>query len=293
MHKYNIDELIGWIRDGVIWWVLAWTPLNQLVTVPNNPPNWWYEWFSWPDWNANSDNNWHPFPRLAELWLLGCWRLMGRYIAETADEYTSNLDRAIHNTLGSLAYGFSSFAGWVSDIGSRLGYGALFWATSALDAAQRLWTWLPNEVKLAGISWTTLLDSVRLAAISWVISVYDDTRLKMFSVWSWLSTNGNTLVDWYNSVRSVVNQLTYNLQSTITSALGSTWSWLQSFKDNPSQTIFNILGSTWSRLVSFDRDALTYWYNVWSRYASELSNFLADPGRWVLDRITAEIKRIW
>ncbi len=293
MHVYSIDELIGWFKDGIVWWVLSLTALRNLVTVPSQPPSWWFRWWGYWDWYYGSDNDYHPYPELATRFMLGVWRLLGEWIDESATRFASDalaLARAIIGTLpgwaGTVARGLNALL-------SRIGEGVLFWADNAIQASQKLYDWLPNEVKLAGMSWSTLFEFVKSSVKDWVITAYTETVARASNAWSWVVNSGATLGEWYASVSGWVNDLRWNFTTRVTSSLGSAWDWLASFRASPKAVIDALYGSGLASAIRLAVDAGPWLYNLWSSYHAELGSFLADPGAWVRARLEAELNRIW
>jgi hypothetical protein len=293
MHQYSIDDLIGWFKDGIVWWVLSWTIFRNLVTVPNNPPAWWYFWWSNNDWYYGSDNEYHPYPQLAERFMLGVWRLLERFISETADNLSQAVLTITRALIGALPSFAASVSAWVNNVATRLGDGALYWANNAIAASQRLYDWLPVEIKVAGMSWSTLFDFVGASVRSWVTTTYNDTVSNAINAWRWVADYGQSIRTWYDVNRSWLSDLYNNFTYRVTSSLGGAWTWLVSFQSNPRSVIDALYGSGLGAAIRLANDAGTWLYNLWSGYGSVLSAFLADPGGWILQRASDEIERLW
>lgn len=293
MHRYSIDDLIGWTRDGIVWWVAALVHLSFLVVVPHDPPGWWYNWFSWGDWWNGSDNDYHPFPDLGNKWLVGCWRLLEDFISESARWFTSEVNNSLRGLLGNLPGYFASFGAWVQILSDRLGSGFMYWAGDLFEAVNRLYSWIPNEVRLGGVSWSSLFDIVKGTVWGWVLARYESARDQASQSIAWLSQWGNQIAGWYQRNQAWLADFASHPTAVIVAALGPAWSWLENFQRNPTGFVLGVLGTTWARLVTFDQGPLTYLYNMWSQYRNVLSDFLADPGAWIMARIEAELNRIW
>jgi hypothetical protein len=251
--------------------VLSLAGLSRLVTVPHQPPSWWYRWFSWYDWYYGSDSDWHPYSVLAERYILGVWRLLGEFVDESANWFATNAYNILKAIIGSLPSWAGTIAHGLSSLLDRIGLGALVWASNALDAAQRLFNWLPNEIKYAGMAWSTLFDLIVARAEAWVVSNYDLARSRALYVYDWLTSYGRILVEWYNANAARLQQIV----------------------QNPSAFVLGILGPEWPLLVTFTRDALVWLYNFKATYAKEIGDLLADPGGWILQHASEEIERLW
>jgi len=293
MHQYSIDSILAWFKDGIIWWVLSWTPLRNLVTVPNDPPPWWYSWWGYWDWSNGSDNNWHPYPELGERMMAGCFRLLESFIYETAAWLSSSALATISNIIGGLPAQIVSIVAWVQSVVNRLGEGYVSWAYSVVDAVQRLYNWLPEQVRFGGMSWGSLFYTVQDTVWNWVTGRYEEARNIAFSWRDWLGQWGNQLRDWYQKSRDLLENIRANPAGFVRAQLGSAWSVLESLAGNPAGFITSRLGDTWARLSQFAHDSLTFYYNLWSAHARDLSEFLSDPGAWIVEKIRAEIERIW
>jgi len=78
--------------------------------------------------------------------------------------------------------------------------------------------------------------------------------------------------------------------------LGLAWGWAKAWFAAPLAVLHSIIGGALQFLLdlfklnpvnvlAFARDALAYWYNIWSAYRSVLLAFLHDPGGFLLDMI--------
>lgn len=271
MHRYSIDQLIGWFRDGILWWVLAIANLSRLVTIPQQPPDWWYAWWSFGDWYHGSDNGWHPYRELAEKFVLGVWRLLGEFISESANYITSNAVGVVRNMLGTLPQWAWTVAQGLDTLLDRVGRGGLTWASNAIDAANRLFEFLPGEITRAGLGWGALFNAAIGSVRAWVASNYDDARQRALSAFSWISNTGGQLVAWYNAQHDRV----------------------QTFLDNPRALIIAALGNDVLRAMVIAREIGDWLYSFKSLYSKDIGELFADPGAWIVKKIQAEVERIW
>lgn len=271
MHAYSIIQIVEWFREGVTWYVLSLTPLRALVATPQQPWTWWYLFYSYGDWYNNSDDNWHPYPYLAWLVLMGVFRLISNYIDESATTLASGALAIFWAVIGSLP-------GWAGTIGrgldsllGRIGVGFLSWAESALQAAQRLYEWLPDEVKVAGLSWSTYLEFVGARIRLWVVSIYDAARNYANELHDWYVREGQAIAGWVVVNRNWIDDLYRTFNAKVLAALGDSWMWLSAFRNDVAP---------W--LVAFR-----------ALYATTVSEFFADPlgyfysraESWILDHI--------
>lgn len=271
MHAYSIDQLVEWFREGMTWYVLSLTPLRVLVVVPHDPPVWWYRWYSRGDWDYNSDDNWHPYPYLAWLFIRGVWRLLGEWIDESAAYLATRTLTFLLAVIGSLPNWAQSVAHGLAALFNRIGEGAVFWASNVNQGLQRLFDWLPDEIKWGGLSWSTLFEFVKSSVKAWIIATYDAARQRAFLVYDWVVATGGVLVAWYNAQHDK----------------------LQTFLDNPRAFIIAALGVDVVTAMTLARDIGAWLYNFKSLYSKDVGEFFADPGAWIVDRILAEVKRIW
>jgi hypothetical protein len=270
-HQYNIDAIIGWLKDGALWFILAIAGLAFLVVVPTTPPAWWYEWDTYSNWFNGSDAAWHPGADLGWRYMLYSWRLLGRWVDESASFAATawgNFFRAVIGTLPSWA---GSVAGGLTNLLSRIGEGVLVWASNALDAAQWLFNRLPDEIKYAGLSWSQLFTNAENVVKAWVATTYATAVSWASTAFGWITNQGTALVVWHNNVFGWIDDIQHNFVARVASALGSPWPWLSAF---------SLSAGPWLS-------------SLFANHHADLSAFLADPGAWIKARLEAELTRIW
>jgi hypothetical protein len=271
MHTYSIDQIIGWLRDGLWWFVLSTIGLARFAVVPSQPPAWWYRWWSYQDWYGGSDDDWHPGRELAERYILGAWRLLGEWVDESAEKFASSALTLARALIGTLPGWAGTVARGLVALLDRIGEGVLIWASNAIQAAQRLYDWLPLEIKVAGMSWATLFEFVKNSVKSWVQTTYAQFVSDARTAIEWARNQGTFLVTWYNSVGN----------------------WLTAFKLSPKSLIDSLYGSGLAAAIHLATDAGPWLYSLWAIYHAEVSAFVADPGAWIKARLEAELNRIW
>jgi hypothetical protein len=225
--------------------------------------------------------------------MLGVWRLLGDWINESANQYASSVLTFARTLIGTLPSWAGTVARGLTALLDRIGDGALTWAGNAIQAAQRLYDWLPLEIKVAGMSWATLFEFVANGVKSWVGTAYSQFVSNAMTAFGWVANQGTFLVTWYNAVGAWLTDLRNNFSDRVTATLGATWTWLVAFKLNPKSAIDALYGSGLGSAIRLATDAGPWLYNLWSSYHADVSAFLADPGDWIVKRVVAEIERIW
>lgn len=271
MHTYSIDDIVGWFKDGALWFILAWANLAVLVVVPIYPPAWWYEWNSYADWYNGSDASWHPGADLAWRYMLGAWRLLGRWIDESASFAATAWGNFFRAVVGTLPTWAASIAGGLTNLLGRIGEGALVWASNALDAAQWLYNRLPDEIRYAGLSWATLFTNSQNVVKAWAAATYAMAVSWASTAFAWITNQGSALVTWHNEIYIWLHDLQNNFTARVAATLGASWPWLIGFAQLPGPWLASL----------------------WSAHRADLSALLADPGAWIKARLEAELNRIW
>lgn len=271
MHRYSIDSLLGWFRDGALWLVLSVAHLAALVVVPSTPPDWWYRWWSGSDWYYGSDNAWHPSRELAERFLLGTWRLLEEFISETASNFAGQVFSIVSRAIGSLPF-------WASSIASGLG---------------SLFSWIPDAIKYAGASWSSLFLSIQMQVWDWARARFDDARSIAYSLRDWMSRWGNPIQAWWYPIQFSLDDFIRHPSERIRAVLGGAWTWLEQLRGDLRGMVLAAFGADLVKAIVLARDAGEWLYNFKAMYAKPIGEFLADPGAWIVEKIRIEIERIW
>jgi hypothetical protein len=293
MHLYSMEYIANWVIVGVVYTVCALPLLREFIEVGHSPPEWWLRWFSWADWYYGSDGNWHPLPGLGEKVIIGCWHLLDAYLDEAADNSAGEILKFIGNIIGTLPPWAANIATGLWTLFYRVGDAAVIWADSATDAVNRLYAWLPVEIKMAGLSWASLFDNAVNQAKAWALLFYASTVIRAFGAYDWIATQGLILVTWFNDHAGWLVDLQVNFTARVVAQLGATWTWLVSFKLNPKAVVDALYGAGLGMAIKIANDAGTWLYALWSNYHSELSAFLSDPGGWIVARAAEEVDRLW
>jgi hypothetical protein len=161
------------------------------------------------------------------------------------------------------------------------------------DAVTKLYGWLPPEIRAGIRSWTELFGSIIDQVQQWAQDRYDGAR-------AWYEGTRLTIEAWVGEIRSWwqtaagwLDDFRYNAKARVLAWLGATWSWLEALWNDPFGVITGYLGETWTKLYSFARDCLTFWYNLWGQYGSEIGAFWGNPLRWLYDRVESFLVSIW
>ena len=294
-HRYSLGSIIGW----AVYWVWQWIRylLPDIIIRPDrvgsNPPYWWYSFASWSDWaycvgyDGIPRACWYDHYREALIAALGAW------VSEVGDWASSAATNAVKGWLGYIWYGYSSFSSWLLALWRRVGEVLPGWAYNVADALNRLYLWIPSQIRYGLQSWSSLFDSITNGVKDWVRSIYDYARGRALAAWDWIIASGQTLTWWYNSAHSWLDDFRYNASVRVRGWLGSAWDWLVGFSQNPAGVILAQLGVAWIRLRLFAENAVTFYFNLWSEYASEIGEFWGDPLGWLYDRAEDYLVSKW
>jgi len=197
--------------------------------------------------------------------------MLGRWIEEVGEWARDKAKDAARSWIGWVQYGYDTFSSWINALWGRFGPGMVWWSEHAVQALGKLWDWLPSAIKYGIRSWDDLFENAVEIARQWVKSTYAWLIERGKAAWDWVAGTGETLLSWWASARGVLDE----------------------FRVNPWAFIKSRLGPTWDRLTWYADNCLTFYTNLWSQYASDLSDFLADPGGWVYSRLETYLERIW
>jgi hypothetical protein len=193
------------------------------------------------------------------------------WVDEIARWALSRAKEEVREWIGYVGHGFSRFSDWIESIYCRVGSGMVYWAGSIVNALDRLYGWLPPEIRLALVSWGQLWDQIVQRAKDWVIYTYQLLIAFGTLAWTWVSNTGATLKAWWDQARGT----------------------LDAFRADPYGFIVGRLGQSWDRLRWFDSNALDWVLALWVNGRGTLSDILADTGGWVYGKLTAYLERIW
>lgn len=282
-------------------WILHWTVQHLRYHMPYvspwpenaGPPTWWYHFYSdWDWWRLIGSGN-VPYITLIDMALRGSWQLIGLWVDEVGDWAVSSVRTTVREWIGYAASGMVTFSQWIWGISDLIGTYVPWWCTNLTNAADKLYAWLPYDVRTNVVTFYDKFVAWYNAANSWAATRFDDAKAWVANTAAWVVTWIEFLGSWYYAVGEWVTDFKANPGGTITGYLGTAWSWLDDFHDNYYARVTGWLGDPWSKLMAFTGGALTFFYNLYALYAAEIGAFWADPLMWLYDRAEAELVRRW
>jgi len=260
-----------------IWWhgqkqtILYYAPLIKPEKELGAAPPWFTEvWPGWL-WDYYLDSERRP----TETWLYNynyaAKQTLKGWLDQLKADAVNDAAAWVWSWTGGPAHGYTTLAAWLEAIRSRVGTFVPAWTFNLAAGVNDLYWKLPEGIRNLSTSWNQLWDSIKQSVKDWAKERYDSAKATVQTVWEWVTVQGQTLTNWYNSVAG----------------------WVNGFKADPYGFITGHLGDTWRKLRDFARDALDFYYNLWGASAQELSNFLADPGGFILEKAENEIIKRW
>ena len=277
-HVWSLTTIVSALVLGVWQRVLEW--LHSLYFVGNyispmqqggGPPTWWWNGSNWFEWYTHRDSHDVPDRIFIEAWLRSAWNTLGIWVEEVGKWARNEAQTWARAVTGYALYGWTTFSTWIDTIGKRFGDGMVWWKSTAVQALDALWNWLPPEIRTDLQSWGTLLNYWIQKAKDWVVATYHEYINWGTNAWAWVIATGKTLRDWWDLAHGLLDE----------------------FRANPVGFIVARLGAAWGRLVWFERHALDFYCDLSALYAQDLSGFLADPAGWIYARLEAYVERIW
>jgi hypothetical protein len=292
VHRFDLTRILGWWLHGLVQYVREIAPLIS-PSSESGPPEFWYEYFQWSDWDWNISDAGIPNATLLRNWLWAVKRLLGRWIEETADGARDAALGFVRSWIGFALHGFGSFSDWIESLWHRAGEYVPGWATSLADAATRLYLWIPGRIRNGVASWDSWLDQKRDEAISWIESRWADLWSEIPRAVAWIFGAGGRAVEWVDRTRSFIDDLRSCPRAWLVAWLADPWRWLENFYRDPAGTIAGLLGDPWPQLVEFSRSALLFWRNLWGSHAAEIGRFWEAPLEWLYERIEDFLCEKW
>jgi hypothetical protein len=270
-HRWSLGQVIGWWWHGITQKIKYLIPGMRPSPEWGSPPDWWFWWYTWGDWYGNLDWSRYPNSLWIQNWTHGAWRVLGTWVEEVgywARDEARNWTRTI---LGWSLYGFGRFEDWINNIWLRLGTALPWWAWDAVRGLQRLYDWLPAEIRSYGWSWNAVWERTKSQVRSWALARYDEARRWVYNnrgpLWDYITTFRN----WRNWVRGRVD-------------------WLV---NDPVGFITHWLGWRWNNLVNFVNDPVGFVCGYWGLNRVLVFEFFDHPLLWLWDRVEAELVRRW
>ena len=268
---WSFADVVRWMLFGFVQLVRERIPLIDPAPLYFNPPDWWWWWNGWADWYGHVDSRNVPDRAWCESWVRSCWLLLERWIDWQINLARSQTEQAIRNFTGRALHNFATISAWVEDVWLKVGVGRTWFASNLTEAVNWVAGKLPEGIKQGWQSWDSWLDGLGERVKQWVRTQYDNARAYAIGAYAWVLDRGEALSRWQDSVSG----------------------FLDSFRANPAGVVAAWLGDTWARLATFSRSALQYYYNLWGRHATTLSEFLADPLGFLYDRVEDYLCNKW
>jgi len=259
----------------------------------SSPPGWFQHTYKDWVWKDNLDSRNRPTLNFCKYYIRAVWNYFLHKITQQWESGIGTASRAIMHVLGSLRHGYATFDEWLEGVYVAVGRGMLTWASNLLEAADRLYGWLPQGVRDGLHSFADLFVYWYGQAKLWVSTTYASVFENAVDAWNWVVDQGQALKAWFDSVGAWVLDWAQNAGERVRGVLGATWWWLVGLYNDPWGTVTGLLGPAWPALVSWVNGPLTFYYNLWGSYATTLADFLADPLGWLYDRVEDELVRRW
>lgn len=287
----SLWDSVGVILHGVLQYILWLAPVVKPISEPQHAPGWWYRWWGWGDWYLNLDSERRPNQPFIERYIRAGFSMVSDWSVEQADRYTDAAVAILRIVLGYLPSGFVSFSAWLFSLVSKIGFFMPSWANTLTGGLNRLWSWLPPEIRNNVASWWRLFQDTADQAIDWARDRYEQARARVVTLFDWWVHLGHNLGQWWQQARPVLDAFRQNPGAFVRGLLGATWNWILDFRQRPAQLVQNWLGSAWPLLTSFASGPLRFYYDLWSRWRANLFDFLADPLEFLWERGEAFLLR--
>ncbi len=283
-HQYSMWQISIWILHWTVQHLRYHIPYIEPMAENAGPPEWWYHFYSdWDWWRLLGPGN-VPYRSLIDMALRGTWRLIGLWVDEVGDWATSSAQDTVRGWLGYASAAYTTFSSWIWSISDIVGPYVPGWATNFTNAIDKLFGWLPTDIRDNIVTWYDKF-------VGWYNAANDWAALQFGAAKTWVANTAPGLVAGYNIVRAWYDKVSFwvgnfydDPYGKITGYLGPIWFWLVDFGSNYYARITGWLGDPWSKLIAFTGGALTFFYNLWAWHAQEIADFWADPVGWLLDQ---------
>ena len=270
-HRYAITQILSWLFHALSQKIRILVPILTPSAEWGDPPDWWFWWYTWSDWYKNLNQYRVPNNDWVTMFWNGTFRVFSTWCEEVGTWAYGEAKKKIREWVGYPEFGFSTFQAWLKNLWTNVSPATRWWYNTVTSGLDRLFDWLPNEIKIGGISWSSLWESIKTAVKQWVISTYHNLIMFGANAWSWVTATGASLKSWWDSAHALLDE----------------------FRANPTGFIISRLGTTWTRLVDFTNRCLNYYVQIWSQYAQLLADFLADPAGKTWEWLEQQWIKLW
>lgn len=270
-HRYSILQILGWLMQGLYLWALDLAPIVNPPAVSHSPPYWWYHYYSSWDWYIHLQAGDIPDSTLCQYWVQGCFRLLAYWVEEVGNWAVDWAEEQVRRYTGLPDFGYTTFQAWLTAIRIVLGTGRVVWANDLVDAAYRLYLWVPARIRHGLSTWNELLSAAADVVRAWVTEKLAPLIITVTLIKALVENELRNLQAWVTGVRLVVDL----------------------FVQDPGGYITGALGPDWVRLVVFSRDCLVWYYNLKQLWGRELTAFLANPKGYLWSKLEERILELW
>jgi hypothetical protein len=292
-HVYWWGDILAWLVHGLM--QLARIAIPFVSADPENGPipSWWAKWFTPQFWYENLDSYNRPNWNWAISWTNGTLWLIAEWAEETGNIAANVVKGALLATIGTLPFDIPTVSLWIIRIANQVGTSMVSFASSLVEAAQKLYYMFPYLISVAGQTWDYVFSLIKTEVYGTIQNAYAAVVTFATDAWAWVLNTGDAIhqivIDnnsWWVSLRS--NPLAF-----LVSILGQPWDWLIDLRNNFYSHVISILGQPWHDLITFWQGPLWFWFNIWSQNAGAIANLCADPGGAIKSWLENELNRIW
>jgi len=281
----TIGSLTNWFFYGFIRYVVYWIPLLTPPSVDRAMPWQWLKYSSVWVWLQKGKNKGGP----TEAWLQGWFSMVFGEAVLLVDivtqPYVDQAKELLLSVIGAVSSNFSNLASWIGQVQDWFGLPLPWWSGTVNQGLTWLRDKLPTSIRGAWQTWDNIFDGIKDAVKNWVNASYAQARDWARGAFDWAVSAGQSLISWRDRIAGRIDSFLANPYGTITTWLGHTWQWLLGFQLYGRFIVFEWLGPDIYKALTFARDCSTFYYNLWSRGWSVLSDLVDDPVDYLYTRI--------
>jgi hypothetical protein len=271
-HAFAIGDIALWIIHWLLQKILDIVPLLSPMAESPSPPAWWFYHYSYFDWSYELRAGNIPSSTLIDRALAGLWLTLGDWIDEVGTYVRRKAQDYTRAVTGYVPSGFSTLSDWSGWLQNLIGSYVPGWTSSLAAGIDRLYWWLPVDIRSGLSTWSSLLRRATDDAIAWAHTQYDVFMQYAYGAYAYVLSTGETLKQWYNARHVLLDALAANPGA-----------FLMSYLPADMQVLLGLTGAL--------RD---FHNNVWSRYRDILVNFVSNPFDWLYRRIeTWVLDNLW